>query len=365
MWLPRFGKSGPRQKRFSGIKSTAQRDARRRTAAHALSAATAGDRRLSSLVAKVASRSHFDEVVRAIDSMVETLKKEEADELAKKEGCEKDRMDDTRSAAVASRTMDEKTELIMSLEEEIKELDAEIADKQAEVKSVQEQLTGATRLRADEAAAYAVAKKDDVDAVKLVADATEVLQKFYADNSLMLAQQPFGAAGEAPPPPPKTWEAPYGGKTGESTGIIATLTLIKEDIEKDIAKATAEEDNAIAEYNKFKSDSEKNMLDLNSLISTLEGDKSEKESDANTAAGDRRAKGGELKVVMKKIKDAEPGCDYFAINYPVRTKNRLTEIDGLHKAKAILQGGEFATPEDTTRELKPGDAFLQRVRRAL
>ena len=95
----------------------------------------------------------------------------------------------------------------------------------------------------------------------------------------------------------------------------------------------------------------------------MEGDKASKESEAVETASDRRSKGDELKVVMKKIKDAEPGCDYFTINYPVRSKNRQIEVDGLHKAKAILAGGEFAAPEDTTRELKPGDAFLQRVRR--
>merc|ERR1719158_143233 len=96
------------------------------------------------------------------------------------------------------------------------------------------------------------------------------------------------------------------------------------------------------------------------MISTMEGEKAEKASAIVETTGDRRSKRDELKVVMKKIADAQPGCDYFAINYPVRTKNRQIEVDGLHKAKAILQGGEFAAPEDTTRELKPGDAFLQR-----
>merc|ERR1719473_1384745 len=175
----------------------------------------------------------------------------------------------------------------------------------------------------------------------------------------MLVQQPitnFGKAGEAPPPPPKTWEAPYGGATGESTGIIATLMLIHEDITKDIAKATAE-------YEEFKSDSEKHILELNTQISDMEGEVAEKESDVVQTGKDRREKGDELKVVMKKIKDAEPGCDYFTINYPVRSKNRQIEVDGLHKARAILAGGSFAAPEDPTRELKPGDAFLQRVHR--
>merc|ERR1712232_1121071 len=89
--------------------------AKRRTAAETLLAAAAGDSRLLALSAKVAAPSHFAEVVSAIDNMVGVLNKEEASELEKKEGCEKDRMDDTRSAVVASRRMDEMTDAIRTL----------------------------------------------------------------------------------------------------------------------------------------------------------------------------------------------------------------------------------------------------------
>merc|ERR1719446_1452744 len=64
-----------------------------------------------------------------------------------------------------------------------------------------------------------------------------------------------------------------GGATGESTGIISTLALIHEDINKDIAKATAEEAKAIADFTEFKSDSEKTIQDLNTIIGTLDGEK--------------------------------------------------------------------------------------------
>merc|ERR1712232_247382 len=75
----------------------AERDLRRQKAARTLSAAAAGDGRVLSLVAKIGSRAHhFDEVYRAIDSMVEQLKNEENVELKNKEDCEKQRMDDTR-----------------------------------------------------------------------------------------------------------------------------------------------------------------------------------------------------------------------------------------------------------------------------
>jgi len=44
----------------------------------------------------------------------------------------------------------------------------------------------------------------------------------------------------------------------------------------------------------------------------------------------------------------------------MRTSNRQIEVDGLNKAMAILQGGTFDAAPDPNREIKPGDAFLQK-----
>jgi len=71
-------------------------------------------------------------------------------------------------------------------------------------------------------------------------------------------------------------------------------------------------------------------------------------------------KGEELQfdAVLQKIADATPGCDYLTLNDELRLKNRQIEIDGLVKAKAILQGGEFLSLEG--QQGKSVDAFLQR-----
>lgn len=135
--------------------------------------------------------------------------------------------------------------------------------------------------------------------------------------------------------------------------------MISEDIQKDIDKATAGEEKAIEEFTKVKTDLEAAIEDGNTLISEYEGTKSTKEEEVATTEGDRTSKNGELGAVMDKIKAAEPGCDFFMVNYPVRTTNRQIELDGLVKAKAILSGASFAAPEDASREIKPGDAFLQ------
>mmetsp|Transcript_124141 Transcript_124141/g.276987 ORF Transcript_124141/g.276987 Transcript_124141/m.276987 type:complete len:732 (+) Transcript_124141:74-2269(+) len=329
-------------------------------------ASAAGDRRLEVLAVRAASGGHFDEVISAIDKMLAILQTEESGDLKKKEGCEADRASDTREAILASRTIDEMSDLVTTLTTEIAEITAEMEQKTKEVAEITAQLEEAKRIRADENAAFLLAKKDDEDAHALVGDALEVIKTFYKENGLMFAQKrqaPVVTAGAAPPPPPTTWEAPYGGKTSESTGIVAVLDMIQEDIAKDMKKAADAEAKALFLYETTKKLLEGERIKLNDEIVALDGTKGKKITKRSDTKGERRLKKGDLDVVLKKIKDAEAGCDFFTINFPARTSNRQIEVDGLLKAKAILSKAVFAPPEDESREIKPGDALLQRARR--
>jgi hypothetical protein len=318
----------------------------------ASAAKRSGDKRLAALAASMqtpnesmATGSHFDEVIAAIDDMVATLKGEEETDLENKETCEKDRADDTRTAIKAARTMDERSDTVDELTTDIAEIVKTIAENEAEIKSIQEELAKATTMRGDEHTEWEAADRDDGAAADLVMRAKDVLAGFYEENNLNLLQKnkkmdPV-VAGEAPPPPPATWEAPYGGKTGESQGIVAILEMIHEDILKDQTKSKADEDKAEQTFQDFKTNSETQIQALEDANSDLTDTKGQKEGDISTAKEQRGAKHDELNAVIAKINDATPSCVYTTINYPVRLKNRQVEIDGLEKAKAILQGGEF------------------------
>jgi cell division septum initiation protein DivIVA len=324
-----------------------------------------GNDRLAALANLVASSrgSHFDAVLEAIDKMVEVLKSEEGTDLETKETCEADRAKNTRDAATTSRTMDETTEAISKLNAEIEEIKAEIVEKKEAIASTEKALEEATANREKEHAEWQATNRDDKEAVDTVKQAKEVLSGFYADNNLMLVQHKQKLKqepGAAPPPPPQTFDAPYGGKTDESTSIIAILEMIAEDITKDISAAKAADDKAKAEYETFKSESESLIESLNNEVSELEGVQGDKEKSVSEKTQERTTLNEELTAVMKMIADAKPGCDFFAINYGTRVKNRLIEIDGLTKAKAILTGASFNAGPDPNREIKPGDAFLVR-----
>jgi len=117
--------------------------------------------------------------------------------------------------------------------------------------------------------------------------------------------------------------------------------MIHEDIVKDQTKAKADEDKAESTFQAFKLNSETQIAALQDANTELLDTKGSKEDDISTAKVERGTEHDELNAVIKKINDATPSCVYTTINYPVRVKNRQVEIDGLQKAKAILQGGEF------------------------
>merc|ERR1719169_140688 len=280
---------------------------------------------------------------KAIDEMLGDLKTEEETDLANKERCEKERMENTQSAKMKSKEIDTNTETIDRLTASIAAAEKKIK----EVEDLNKQKQDASDQRTKENTEYLAAKSDDEKAVELVGTAVAALQKFYTDNGLSFAQvrrvrqEPFVAAGEAPTPPPTTFEGEYGGASGENKGIVAILELIADDIKKDIAKATSEEEASVKAYDALVADVDASISSLESTKSDLEGTMADDESSMTTEKGERTTNQEDLDSTLAFLKEIARGCDFIAVNFNTRLKNRQAEVDGLNKAKAILQGASF------------------------
>jgi len=290
----------------------------------------------------------FSEVISAIDTMLSDLKTEEETDLANKERCEKERMENTQEAKMTSKEIDTNTETIDRLTASIDAANKTIKELVAEIDDLNDQKTAAGDQRTKENTEYLAAKSDDEKAVELVERAVTVLQGFYEREGLNLAQvrrvkqEPFVTAGEAPTPPPTTWgDEGYGGSKGEHQGIVAILGLIKEDIEKDITKATADEGEAVKAYDALVADIDASISSLEKTKSDTEGTMAEDESARTGEKGERTSNQEDLDSTLEFLKEIAPGCDFIAVNFETRLKNRQAEVDGLNKAKAILQGASF------------------------
>merc|ERR1719253_808324 len=282
-----------------------------RGAADALrdAAQRSGDERLLAIASDLAKqpksvKTKFGPVLKAIDKMVAILKDQEKTDLEIKQTCESDRMDDTKKAIDMGRAIDDMTDEMIQLAADIKKLGEEIDQLLAEHKKVKEELADATKIREDENAAWKRTDKDDEAAAKTVANAKDVLQSFYKDNFALVqkSKQPAVAAGEAPPPPPATWEGGYGGKQGESQGIVAMLEMVYEDMVKDRTTAKAEEDESQKEYDSFKKKSEGEMKALMKEKNDKDGIKGKKETQLTDTKKSRGTKKGDLDGLLDKMK---------------------------------------------------------------
>jgi hypothetical protein len=288
----------------------------------------------------------FVQVIALIDEVIAELDSEGETDITNKEQCEKERMENTQQAKVVSKEIDTNVETMDRLTDQILAANKTVQEIIAEIEDLEEAKREAGENRANENKEYLAAEADDTAAVGLIENAMGVLQTFYQENGLMLAQvrrvkQPFVEAGEAPTPPPSTWEGEYGGAKGESTGIIAIMELIKADIEKDIEKAKSQEAASVEAYDKLCADIDaavgSKMQTKGDLEASIAADEGERSAENSTKATNE----GELASIMDYLKEIAPGCDFIAMHFTMRVTNRQLEKDGLLKAKAILQGAKF------------------------
>jgi hypothetical protein len=326
-------------------------------------AITSKDTRLDLIVTMLANRDPlaaameamndpFKEVIASIDQMLEDLRKEEEEDLSKKEYCEKERSEKTQIAKMTSKEIDVNSETIDRLTSEIAAANKAIEEIDDQVEELNHELKEAKEQREKETPRYLADKADDTKAITLIETAVSALEKYYGSgDKLLLAQtkaevrrsrQPFVEAGEAPTPPPDTWEADsYKKAEGESEGILNILSLIKADIEKDVEKADAEEAAAQTAYETFEGEVNDSIGKLEGTKSDLEGEISSKEEAMVTEKTERSTNQDNLDSTLEFLKEIAPGCDFIAINFDTRMQNRQLEVDGLNQAKAVIQGATF------------------------
>jgi len=202
---------------------------------------------------------NFAKVVKMIDEMVATLKKEQNDDNDKREYCNKqfDFSDDKkkgleRSVSDLEKAIEKGKEAISTFSDEIKSLEDGI-------KALDKSVAEATEQRKEENEDFTGLMASDSAAKELLGFAKNRLNKFYnpklynapPKKELTDMDRATQAAGGtvladvsahkvAPPPPPATAEA-YSKKSEESNGVIGMLDLLVKDLDKEMTEAQASE----------------------------------------------------------------------------------------------------------------------------
>eukprot|EP00933_Yihiella_yeosuensis_P039826 TRINITY_DN339_c0_g1_i9.p1 TRINITY_DN339_c0_g1~~TRINITY_DN339_c0_g1_i9.p1 ORF type:complete len:721 (+),score=282.32 TRINITY_DN339_c0_g1_i9:87-2249(+) len=295
----------------------------------------------------------FDAVLAKIDEMKQAIKDEEEADLNKKEECEATKTADTKTAKDHTNKIEDLNTTIDFLTSTIKQLGDDLMKKDGLIAEVNVSLANAKEVRDAENAEFASSKKDDEDAATLVQQAAKVISDFYAANPQSFLQT--ASKTKEPEDMPKVFQAEYGGAGSQSSGIIQTMKMVEDDIRKEIAVAVKEEAEALKMYEDTKKDLEDEKATLEASVDADNIKKGDAQEDLSTAQKDKGDQKALLAAVNKKMKDAEPECNWYFENIETRSKNRLTELKGLDKAKAILKGAVF---EDKSRALSVGDSLI-------
>jgi len=365
-------------------------------------ASRSGDKRLA-LLSNLARATGLDQVITQIDTLVGILNTEEQDDLQKKESCEADLANTTQTAKTVSRAIDGITDDITRTEEKISEIASQVKEQEETLAGLNSTLVQIADQRAAEAKQFEENKATDTSALEVIDEAVLILQTLLKDlgsgtstqndGQTLIAvrsstgttrqhrpvvptqraavqgerkaassvkstpisrllqfgkrgavSQPYDIqAGEAPPPPPMTWTEPaYAGASGESSGILSILSLVREDVQKDIDLAETAENSAIEAYESQAADLEESMKGATEAIAAYDEETAALEGDKVEKASEKDVKKGELSATMQEIESMRPGCDFVLVNFDIRNQKRHVEIDGLLQAKAILQGASFS-----------------------
>merc|ERR1719409_1539061 len=136
---------------------------------------------------------------------------------------------------------------------------------------------------------------------------------------------------EAPPPPPEAVKA-YSKKSEESNGVLAMISALMSELDKEMTTAEVDEKNAQEEYELFMSDSAEKRADDTKALTDKSAAKADMEGALAKAKEDKAGKVKELIATAEVLADAHGDCDWLLQNFDLRESARANEMDALKQA---------------------------------
>jgi len=286
---------------------------------------------------RATAQGHFDDVIKAIDDMLGTLKDEEAEDIKQRDWCIEETHVETSNRDDFAYDIAQLEAKIERAEVKKKGLEADKERTEEDKESLLEDMAQALSDRTAENQNFGDAKEDDLKAIGLLEDAIGALSK-YGENNALLQKQPVFDVSEDQAPD-ATFSSGDKHK-GASDGIVALLTQIKENLENEVALATKSEAKATEEYDALKASADAQVEAYDSQITDLDGSiaatDAEIKDDENTKT-DTEAEKTATEEYLAKI---QPNCDWIRGAFEKRAAARKQESEGLQQAKAILAGSE-------------------------
>jgi hypothetical protein len=291
---------------------------------------------LSMLAVKVRIAA-FTKAKKMIQEMIDTLTKEQADEVQKKDTCIAEINSNEASTEAATRDKDEAVEKIEALDATIKTLIQEIEDLKKEVADGQTAMKRAGEDRELENKDFQLLVADARATQKVLNTALEILKGFYDKAALVQKgkQEPYVAG----PPPPAAFKAYETQSSGGVTGAIDSVIADSKAMEAEAIQAEAD---AQQGYENFSKDSNDAVDAMVRSITTKSQFKAQCESDKVETEQNRDSAISTLEELADENTALHQDCDYTLKNFDLRQGARGQEIEALKQTLAILSGASFS-----------------------
>lgn len=304
-----------------------------------------GSAALAKVATEVRMGGHFDKVIHMIENMILKLKDEQQEDIEQRDMCESKEDENKKNMEDINFNIGKDKDKLDRLGNSQKELEEKSLKAETEINATKKTIQEMKDMRAKEWGEYSQAVKDDLAAIDLIQQAIDSLRKVYESNNIKMDK--FGLVQVRSDPKPATWEEDkYGGKKAESTGVIAILAMIKEDLEKEVKAEQGIDastqvnyrsdmealEETLAAQEKAKADADKELAEVGFKQADVNGHKKEQEEDLE----------GEEKI--KKALETDCGWVHEGLFDNRKTKRDL-EIKGLEEAKHFLSGAVVLPPK--------------------
>merc|ERR1719253_1296957 len=345
-------------------------------------------------LALTGKKAGFEKIIKMMDDMVELLGKEQKDDEQQKAYCEEEferSEDEDAEIKRVEAEIAEGTDAIAGLKDDIAALIAGIAD-------LDKAVAEATETRKEESSEYTITKTQNSAAVQLLDVAKNQLNKFYSPtlykaperrelteeeriyvnsggedprdaeeaqasgNSIggsgvtVFAQMKMHMMSSGPPPPPPMAVEAY--KKSDSSGPVALLEKLQNELKMEMQEDDMEEKTGQKDYEEMMGKSaEKRAVDSKTIVEK-ETQKAEAEALLASAKKEHKAKSAELMALSEYVMNLHASCDFLVKNFDTRKEARSNEIDAIKKAKAVLSGADFSLMQTGAQTQRLG--FLQK-----
>jgi len=302
---------------------------------------------LAQIAVQLKIGGHFDKVIAAIDKMMEVLRVEEQDDIAHRDRCQNAEGKNANDMEDLGHAINKAEKNIKRSEDRAGQLKIDIDGLKDAIKKTETEMAELLDLRNTDVADFRQAVKDDTQAVAILEEAIVALTRFYDKNKIEL-----GLVSKRQEPGPKytidqdkapetVWDnAEYKGRSSETTGIVAIVEMIKEDVEKEIKKAKEDDADAQAQYEKERGALQETLDADLALKLAKEKELNEVETNIAETEEHRDAKSADLSAENKLKASITGDCSWVKTNFESRRQKRKAEMDGLVEAKSYLAGVE-------------------------